>query len=70
MLEVEISPGIHITVLTKDEQETMQLDKIAEVMKVWKDVQSLLSQRSIVDSENNGRKEVFRLLLKCVKQYK
>ena len=34
MLEVENSPGIHITVLTKDEQEEMQLDKIAEV---WKD---------------------------------
>ena len=38
MLEVENSPGIHITVLTKDEQEEMQLDKIAEVWKVWKDV--------------------------------
>ena len=38
MLEVENSPGIHITVLTRDEQEEMQLKKIAEVVKVWIDV--------------------------------
>ena len=38
MLEYENLPGIHISVLTKDKQEMKKVDKIAEVMQIWKDV--------------------------------
>ena len=60
ILEVENSPGISISVLTKDDQEMMKIDKITEVMKVWKDIPDRFKVKgvSFFQKMKEGRREL------------